>query len=328
MGVAKEPKDAARGRARRVLLAGLVLVLMVSAWLGYRYWLRLGVLGDESTNIVLIGVDTPIWEQAQGKESTTEYPSAFEQYGYKADAILIGTIHPLRKSFHLLALPSDLLVTLPDGSKGKLNAVFAGGGVPAVERVVEELLEVPIHYYVLVDYDGFTRLVDAIGGVEVDIKAPICYYDEGEIVFELEEGIQRLLGPEALRYVRYRRGTESDLRRLERQQEFIAGLTDQLLEAATIIRLPRLARYLEELVETNLPWEDGLRMATVLMRRQARAVDVNTLPVEETEAGCLPEPEGVREMVAYLFHNPSWDQADRETLSNNATGRLSPKRLH
>ncbi|NMB11753.1 MAG: LCP family protein [Firmicutes bacterium] len=310
MGVAQEPQQpnkAARGPARKVImLASLLLVLVAGVWLSYRYWISLRSLGDESTNIVFIGVDTPLWEQAEDGESTTGYASAFGQYGYKADAVFVGTIHPLRKSSHLLALPADLLVTLPDGSEGKLNAVFAAGGVPAVERVVEELLGIPVHYYVLIDYTGFTELVDAIGGVDVDVATPIRYYDKGKLVFELEEGVQRLLGSEALHYVRYRRETESDLGRLERQKELIMSLADELCQAARFTQLPKLARYMEELVDTNLRWEDGLRMATILLRQKALGIDVTTLPVRETETGYLPEPEAIEEVVRHLFHNPSW----------------------
>ncbi|NMB46176.1 MAG: hypothetical protein GX998_07150 [Firmicutes bacterium] len=308
MSVAQKPEQPkASGRARQVLLVGLVLVLIVAVWVSYRYWRQLGTLGDESTNIVFIGVDTPIWEQAL--DESTDYPSAFQQYGHKADAVFIGTIHPFRQTFHLLALPPDLVVTLPDGSQGRLKAVFAGGGVPAVQQVVEELLKIPIHHYVLVDYDGFTQLVDAIGGVEVDVATPIRYYDEGKLVFELEEGMQRLIGSEALRYVRYRRETESGLRRLERQQEFVIDLIDELLQAASLAQLPKLARYVAELVETNLRWEDGLKMATIILCRQAVGIEVSLLPVEEIEDGCLPDPNSIKEIVGHLFHNPAWHRA-------------------
>ncbi len=312
MGVAEEPgqpRNPDRKRAGRVLLASLVLVLMVATGLVYRYWLQLGVLGDESTNIVFIGVDTPIWEQAGG-EGATDYPSAFGHYGRKADAVFIGTIHPFRKTFHLLALPPDLLVACSDGGRGELRAVFAAGGVPAVERVVEEVLRIPVHYYVLVDYDGFTELVDIIGGVEVDVATAVRYYDEGKLVFELEEGQKRLLGSEALRYFRYRREAESDVDRLNRQQEFVVELIEELLDTATSSQLPRLARHVEGLVETNLGWEDGLKMASILLRRKAVGIEVTSLPVEETEAGCLPDLEGIEKMVAQLFHNPSWRKVD------------------
>jgi LCP family protein required for cell wall assembly len=311
MGVAQEPqqpKKAARGPTRKVILASLLLVLVVGVWLSYRYWVSLRALGDESTNIVFIGVDTPLWDQVAGEENSGGYPLTFGQYGYTADAVFVGTIHPLRRSSHLLALPPDLVVTLPDGSEGRLKAVFAAGGVPAVESVVEKLLGIPIHYYVLIDYAGFTELVDAIGGVDVDVTTPVRYYHEGKLIFELEEGMQRLLGSEALHYVRYRRETESDLGRLERQQEFIMGLTDELCQAASFTQLPKLARYMEGLVDTNLRWEDGLRMATILLRRKALDIDVTMLPVQETEAGFLPEPDGIEEVVRDLFYNPSWQQ--------------------
>jgi LCP family protein required for cell wall assembly len=246
MGAAQKPQQPrkAGGRTRRkVVIIGLVVLLLAAAWLGYRYWMQLGILGDESVNIVFIGVDAPMEEAVLERDSSGGYTLALGQQGQKADAVFVGTIHPATRKFHLLGLPPELIVTLPDGSEGELRAVFAAGGVPAVEKVAEDLLQIPIHYYVLVDYGGFTELVDAIGGVEVDVKTPIRYYDDGELIFELKEGIQRLLGPEALRYVRYRRGSETDLNRLERQRDFLIQLADEMLQAASIAQLPTLARY-------------------------------------------------------------------------------------
>ncbi len=312
MGAAQKPQQPrkAGGRTRRkVVIIGLVVLLLAAAWLGYRYWMQLGILGDESVNIVFIGVDAPMEEAVLERDSSGGYTLALGQQGQKADAVFVGTIHPATRKFHLLGLPPELIVTLPDGSEGELRAVFAAGGVPAVEKVAEDLLQIPIHYYVLVDYGGFTELVDAIGGVEVDVKTPIRYYDDGELIFELKEGIQRLLGPEALRYVRYRRGSETDLNRLERQRDFLIQLADEMLQAASIAQLPTLARYVGELVETNLPWEDGIKMASAVLRRNVEGIDVTMLPVEMVEGECLPDPQGIAAVAAQLFYNPSWDKA-------------------
>ena len=315
MGTAQKPEQprTAGGQTRRRLaIIVIAAVLLAAAWFGYRYWVELGILGDESINIVFIDVDAPVEETVQvvqGWEEGRDYSLALTQYGQKADAVFVGTIHPDTRKFHLLGLPPELIVTLPDGSEGELRAVFAAGGVPAVEQVAEDLLKIPIHYYVLVDYSGFTELVDAIGGVEIDVQTPIRYYDDGELVFELKEGLQRLLGPEALRYVRYRRGSEPDLKRLERQRDFIIGLVDEMLEAVTITQLPTLARYVGELVETDLPWEDGLKMASAVLRRNVEGIDVTMLPVETVDGRCLPDAQGIAAVVAELFYNPSWDKA-------------------
>ena len=312
MGTAQKPEQprTAGGQTRRRLaIIVIAAVLLAAAWFGYRYWVELGILGDESINIVFIGVDAPVEEVVREEDKGGDYSLALTQYGQKADAVFVGTIHPDTRKFHLLGLPPELIVTLPDGSEGELRAVFAAGGVPAVEKVTEDLLQIPIHYYVLVDYSGFTELVDAIGGVEVDVQTPIRYYDDGELVFELKEGFQRLLGPEALRYVRYRRGSEPDLKRLERQRDFIIGLVDEMLEAVTITQLPALARYVGELVETDLPWEDGLKMASAVLRRNVEGIDVTMLPVQTEDGRCLPDTQGIAAVVAELFYNPSWDKA-------------------
>ena len=306
----QEPRKLNEGkvgdRARKLVLIAVVLVLLMAGRLSYRYWEELRILGDESINVVFIGVDIPFWEQIETEQSQDDYPPAFSQFGYRADALVVGTIHPIRKSIHFLSLPANLLATLPDGNVGQLKDVFAAGGVPATRQALEELLHIPVHHYVLIDYAGFTSLVDTVGGVELFIAEPIRYYHDGQLVFELEEGTHRLDGSEALRYVRYRPGAHSERARLERQQEFLSALGHQLFQTATIGQLPKLARLADDLVETDLQWEEGLKLAGVLLRQKPHELDVTLLPMDEANTECLPDPQAIRELVAQLFHNPAW----------------------
>ncbi|NMB26000.1 MAG: LCP family protein [Firmicutes bacterium] len=314
MNLAQEPhqpeeqttKKEGRARARRVIFLAIVLVLLMASGLAYRYWTEMRILGDESINIVFIGVDTPFWEQVEAKEGLDSYPAAFSQFGYGADALAIGTINPIDKSMHFVSLPANLLAILPEGNVGQLKDVFAAGGVPATQKALEELLNIPVHHYVLIDYGGFTRLVDTIGGVELFVAEPIRYYDDGELVFELETGTHRLDGAEALKFVRYLPGANSERDRLERQQEFLGALGNQLFHTATLSQLPKLAKLADELVETDLRWEEALQIAGVLLRQKRHSFSVMLLPMDETDSESVPDSQAIRALVDGLFHNPTW----------------------
>lgn len=316
MNLAQEPhqpeeqatKKARRARVRRIILLAIVLVLLMASGLAYRYWTETQILGEESINIVLIGVDTPLWEEVEAEDGLDAYPPAFGQFGYGADALAIGTINPLDKSIHIVSLPTSLLAILPGGDAGQLRDVFAAGGVPATQKVLEELLDIPVHHYVIVDYGGFTRLVDTVGGVELFVAEPIRYYDDGEVVFELEAGKHRLNGQEALKYVRYLPGADSERDRLERHKEFLSALGGQLFDTATLSQLPKLARLADELVETDLRWEKALKIAGILLRQKHHSLSVTLLPMDETGEQCVPDAEAIEALAEQLFHNPTWLQ--------------------
>ncbi|NLK08890.1 MAG: LCP family protein [Firmicutes bacterium] len=295
-----------KGRAKifKIVLLAVILVLAITGSLAYRYWWSdAAVLGDESINIVFIGVDTPFWRSAEAETDTKSYPAAFEHFGYQADALVVGTVHPIKKTINFIPLPASLKAQMSDSDMGPLGDVFAAGGVPALQKALSKLLNVPIHHYVLVDYGGFTQLVDSVGGVELSVQEPIRYYDNGQLVFELTEGIHRLNGAEALKYVRYRPGAQAEIRRLVRQMGFLSALGEQILEQTSIFKLPQLIRLTDELVETDLPWETALKIAGLVFRQKQDALDVVLLPMEEVDTDCVPDCEAVREFVDKIFYN-------------------------
>lgn len=317
MGVTQEPEQSQRpadrrGRrvARWLLLAILALLLTAGGWLGYRYWEELRVLGDESINIMIIGMDIPLEVVTQGELLGDEYPATFSYFGCKADALVVATIHPISKSVRFLALPGEVVVNLPNGDRGQLKDVFAAGGIRGVQGALEELLDVPVHHYALVDYVGFTRLVDAVGGVELSVDHPIRYYDDGQLEYELEQGTHWLCGEEALRYVRYRGDLSSEMARLGRHQKFLTALAERLLEKATIRQLPSWAKSIDELVETDLSWEKGLKLGAILLRQKPLTFEVVLLPVKKDDIGFLPDHQAIQKMKADLFYNPSWSRAE------------------
>lgn len=154
--------------------------------------------------------------------------------GVRADTLFVMTIG--WNGTALLAFPRDLQVTRCDGSVGRINAALAVGGPECLIETVRSTSGIPISRYLEVSFLGFDEIVDAVGGVELCLDEPIADSDAG---IDLPEGCQRLLGRDALGYVRVRK-IDDDLQRIQRQQEFLRALADEIVSPSVILNPPRL----------------------------------------------------------------------------------------
>jgi LCP family protein required for cell wall assembly len=144
-------------------------------------------------------------------------------------------------------VPRDLFVEVEPGAKSRINAAYAYGGVDQARTVMEDLTGVDIDNYVIVDFEGFEKVIDAIGGVRVDV---------GHGVFpekwHMGEGMAHLNGHKALIYARYRGTPRADLDRIDHQQKLLAALRRQALRWNTVTRLPGAIKIANENVNTDL----------------------------------------------------------------------------
>jgi LCP family protein required for cell wall assembly len=146
----------------------------------------------------------------------------------RSDTVMLLRADPQGKTISMLSFPRDLIVEVrcPDGgaSLGRINSAYAFCGPQGTLETVRNLTNVPIHYLIAVNFDGFRQTVDRLGGVWLDVDRR--YYNPNGGVYStinLWPGYQRLKGSKALDFVRYRH-TDSDLYRLARQQAFVKAL--------------------------------------------------------------------------------------------------------
>lgn len=157
-------------------------------------------------NVLVMGVDTR--------------PGAPIDIAVKADAILVLHLNPATKSCRILSIPRDTRTELPGYGQSKVNHALLVGGIPYQRLVVEKLLGITMDHYALIDMAGFEELVDAVGGVTVNVTEDITV--AGGI--ELKAGAQHLDGAAALGYARNRTGPEGDIGRIKRQWAVMRGL--------------------------------------------------------------------------------------------------------
>lgn len=152
----------------------------------------------------------------------------------------------------MIAVPRDTLVEIPGVGEDKINAAFANGGPELTVETLENLTDLPINNYVVVDFGGVEEIVDSLGGITINVEEPIeATMESGEAV-SLPAGEQELDGEEALAYVRYRGGPTADIGRVGRQQEFLRAFISEASSPGKWPRLPSTALSVWRNIDTNM----------------------------------------------------------------------------
>ena len=199
-------------------------------------------------NIVVLGVD--------------ERPS--ENDVGRSDTLFVVMFDKDSKSISLLSIPRDTRVRIPGHGWDKINHAYAYGGRELTQKTVEELLGIRIDNYVMVDFKGFKGLVDAIGGIDINVEKDMYYYDDWDgFKVDLKKGPQHLDGETAIQYVRYR-DEEGDIGRIKRQQHFMMAVYDKITSADMLLHVPGLAKQLSSMIKTNLPVSDMMDIGKAL----------------------------------------------------------------
>jgi polyisoprenyl-teichoic acid--peptidoglycan teichoic acid transferase len=190
--------------------------------------------------------------------------------GSRSDTIMLVRIYPRSGEVGLLSIPRDLLVEVEPGVEDRVNAAYSYGGVDQAREVVEDVTGIPVDGYAIVDFDGFSETVDAMGGVEVDVQ------DEIPPKHGIDDGLQTLSGEQALFYARWRGTAGGDLDRIEHQQQLVAALRSKALDWDTVTKLPEIMKIMDDNVETDIGFQEALSLGRVLISegRNARMTSV------------------------------------------------------
>jgi LCP family protein required for cell wall assembly len=276
---------------------------------------------DGRINVLLMGVDNRTSEQ-----------------GGRTDTLIVVSVDPVGRTASLLSIPRDLVdVPLPGGGiyRGKINGLLlhvnthpddpafagaGGSGTRALQDAVGELLGIEIHYYAKVDLSGFVKVIDAVGGVDVEVQRPLDdpkYREFGIDGFHVEAGLQHFDGQHALAYARVRRPVgETDFTRAARQQEVLVAIKDAVLEGGALEllgELPGLLDAIGDAVRTDLPpsrYNDLAFLAEGIDGTDVVNVVMKFPLVHPSQGGDprgsiqIPDVPAIRAMTATLFSSP------------------------
>ncbi|WP_164491841.1 LCP family protein [Staphylospora marina] len=192
----------------------------------------------------------------------------------RADSITVAAIHPGRKNVLLVNFPRDLIVPIPGRSMpDKINHSFAYGGSRLTRLTVEAWTGLPVDGVVRVDMDGLSRVVDALGGVDVEV--PFDFTFEG---IRFRKGTMHLSGREALAFARMRKeDPRGDYGRIKRQQAVMLGIVKRLSDWSSLSRLDDVAKQAGEHLKTDIPPMDWIRLKQGLSGIDASAVQTDSV---------------------------------------------------
>lgn len=186
--------------------------------------------------------------------------------GSLTDGIEVLSINWHTNQLAMLSIPRDLYVDIPDYGYSKINSAYAigqeknGNGSELTTETLSQILNIPIHYYVTVDFSAFVTIIDTIGGIDIDVEKTINdpYYPAEDMIaydpFTITAGSHHLDGTIALKYARSRE-TTSDFDRAKRQQQIILAVKDKILSLETLsspAKISTLLNTVSEHVKTNL----------------------------------------------------------------------------
>jgi len=263
----------------------------------------------ERVNILLLGIDR----------------RAIESGPARTDTMILVSIDPATNSATMLSIPRDLWVTIPVYGQNRINAAhllgdqygYPGGGVALAKKTVQAAFGVPVHYYVRIDFAGFVRLVDAVGGLTIDVQSPI--HDEeypdgdyGTMVVDIPAGVQQMDGETVLQYARSRHGT-GDFDRMARQQQVILAARDKAISLD--IPLSSISEFLTiagDSIQTDLTLKEMIALGEIVKRIKLEdirheVIDDSYTTTQVTDKGWMVEMadwERVRELVDELFPSP------------------------
>lgn len=257
-------KPKRKGRKIGLIILGSFLVIILS-YISYLYAtgskvFDKGLAGNDGLFSIIKGEQSDIFKQDRVNILVMGRGGENHPGGLLTDSLMIFSIQPKEKKMAMISIPRDLYVPINGHGSGKINSAFADGyndylqndckkkiqsqcqdsamasGANLSRQTVSNVFEIPIHFYVSVDFVGFQKLIDELGGVDVNVEKAIydaSYPDEkmeGYSTFSIKAGQQHLDGKTALKYARSREST-SDFDRAKRQQQILKATKEKAMKA-------------------------------------------------------------------------------------------------
>ena len=174
----------------------------------------------------------------------------------RSDALILATFNKEDNSIKLISIPRDSYVYVPEtGDYTKINHAYAYGGTKATIDTVESLLDIDVDFYVRMNFYAFIDVVDALGGVKVDVPYDLTEQDSNDMeTITLEAGTQNLNGEEALAFARTRK-QDNDMERGKRQQELIEAIISKATSAQSVTKYANVLEEIGDNIKTDLTFK-------------------------------------------------------------------------
>lgn len=247
----------------------------------------------------------------------------------RSDTIIIAGISPSKKTT-LLFIPRDTRVEIPGKGISKINHAYAYGGISLLKKTIEKFMNINIDYYVKTDYQGFEKVIDKLGGIEINVEKRMYYVDKaGHLYIDLKPGKQILDGKKAIQYVRFRHDKLGDIGRIKRQQKFLNALAEKLMKAGNILRSPSIIKDIFNAVDTDLDIKKSISIVNMLNGIKKEDLKFLMLPGKPDYikgiSYWIPDMEKVKQIVKDYFLEEELKQKQKEeaTILSDNTPKFS-----
>jgi len=231
------------------------------------------IVAGERVNILILGID---------RRPTEKCPC-------RTDTMMLATLDPKTSTAGLVTIPRDLYVPIPTVGENRINTAmfygdlnkYPGGGPGLAKKTIEYNFGRRVHYYVLVDFGGFRKIVDTLGGIDINVPKAI---DDPEYPTEdfktmhvhFNAGMQHMNGEQALQYARVRH-SDSDFGRSKRQIQVLMAIRDKALRLDILPKLPSLLSTMWGTVETDLKPQEVLALAQAASKVKTENIKTGTI---------------------------------------------------
>jgi LCP family protein required for cell wall assembly len=211
---------------------------------------------------------------------------------WRTDSMIVVSVDTTNSVIRLLSIPRDLWVYIPGHGYNRINTADLWGemaqpgtGPDRVKQTIHRNLGIPIHYYVRLDFQGFIKIIDTIGGIDVDVDCPLPDIN-------LSAGMHHMTGEQALRYARSRQST-SDFDRGRRQRKVLMALWDQSLTLNIVPKLPELWWTMANAFQTDLSLEQVINLAYVGVQLEPQRILSQAIGPQQVQSWVTPQGAAV-----------------------------------
>ena len=185
----------------------------------------------------------------------------------RSDTIMMLSANLATKRIGLVSVPRDSRVDMIKYGSTKVNHAYAYGGISLAKQTIEKLLNVKADHYFVINFSAFKKIIDLLGGVDLDVEKDMYYRDdydgENGLVIDLQKGQQHLDAEKAIEYVRYR-DEEGDIGRVKRQQKFLNAVLAKFTSPSTILKIPSIIKEVRNSIQTDMSFADMVEYLSFL----------------------------------------------------------------
>lgn len=231
--------------------------------------LLLGVPNNQE-NILVIGSDFMFDAETKSFKE--------DDFG-NSDTLILAGINPFKRKVNLVSIPRDTYVYIRGYGDKKINAAYLIGGPNFSSQVISDNFGVKTTGYVSLNLNAISQIVDALGGIEVEVDRDMYYRDKrGGVFINLKEGKQILTGKQAADFLRFRLDALGDVARIRRQQRFLKTLVTQMIKPKSITKAPQFLPIIKSSTKSNLSPIKLVKLANLVRTMQPADITFQTLP--------------------------------------------------